>query len=269
MNATPARRLLVAAARVLLVAGLVVSCAPPPPGGLENLETLARRAAERRERRWSAFEASAALRLDGRATGRLPAVSVHLRVASPDRVRLQLRWLLGLLADVAVRGDTLTAWMPGERLGVIVPALADTLGVRDPARFLARALTATWVAPHEAWRQGVLDSAGAVLAWDERDEHWTLRVGRDGRPREVGVTRADHSVSARYAAWRGAGDAAWPARVELADAAGWVKVRFDLEDLHASKRPRPHWFAVVLPDDARRLELDDLKRILSSRGGLR
>ena len=197
MSATAARRLLLAATGVLLVAWLASSCAPPPPGSLESLEQTARRAAERRERRWSAFEARAALRLDGRATGRLPAVSVHLRVASPDRVRLQARWLLGLLADVGARGDTLTVWVPSERLGIMVPDLADTLGVRDPARFLARALTATWVAPHEAWRQGVLDSAGALLAWDERDEHWTLRVATGGR---TSVEVADAVVAALGAA---------------------------------------------------------------------
>ena len=246
---------------------LLASCAPPPPRGLETLEVLARRGAERREHRFAVCEVQAALRVSGRATGRLPAVSLHARLATPERVRLQCRWVLGLLADVAVRGDTLTAWVPSERLGLRVPDLSDSLGVREPARFLARALTASWQAPSEAWKQAVADSAGVTLAWPEHDEQWTLRVDRDGRPREVVVARNGQSVRARYGAWRGAGPYAWPARVELADAAGWVALTLDLEDLHAAKRARPAWFALVLPDDARRLELDDVKRILSQRGG--
>src|SRR5206468_4283286 len=123
-----------------LLAWLAASCAPPPPGSIESLETLARRGAERRERSLSALETRLVLRLGGRATGRLPAVSVLARLAAPDRVRLQARWILGLLLDAAVRGDTLLAWVPTERMGVRVPDLADSLGVREPARFLGRAL---------------------------------------------------------------------------------------------------------------------------------
>ncbi len=273
---TPARarrslpRAAVALALPAAVAALLLaSCAPPAPRGLEPLEVMARRGAERRERRLAAFELQAVVRVDGRATGRLPAVSLNARLASPDRVRLQCRWLLGLLADVAVRGDTLVAWMPAERLGIRVPDLADTLGVRDPALFLGRALTASWQAPREAWRAAVADSGGATLAWPQGDERWTLRVDRDGRPRDVTVARGERTVTARYAAWRGAGERAWPARIDLADGAGWLKVRFDLEDMRAAKRARAAWFALALPEDARRLELDDVKRVLSSRGGLR
>ena len=250
-------------------AGLLASCAPPPPGGLESLEQVARRGAERRERRLGAFELEGVLRVDGRATGRLPAVSLHARFASPDRVRLQCRWLLGLLADVSVRGDTLTAWMPGQRVGIRVPELSDTLGLRDPALFLARALIAAWQAPHEAWRQAVPDSAGTTLEWPEGDEAWTLHVNREGRPREVRVVRGAHAVTARYGAWRGRGAGAWPSRIDLSDGAGWAQVRVELEDLRATKHPKPSWFALELPDDARRLELDDVKRVLSSRSGSR
>src|SRR5260221_4855182 len=153
--ASPADAMVVVTAVLAL---LRAACAPPARRGLEPLEVMARRGAERRERRLAAFELQAVVRVDGRATGRLPAVSLNARLASPDRVRLQCRWLLGLLADVAVRGDTLVAWMPAERLGIRVPDLADTLGVRDPALFLGRALTASWQGPREAWRAAVGDS---------------------------------------------------------------------------------------------------------------
>ena len=171
--------------------------------------------------------------------------------------------------DVALSGDTLTAWMPGERMGVRVPSFSDSVGLRDPAQFLGRALTAVWPVPPDAWRGAVADSAGATLEWTERDERWTLRVDAAGRPREVSVTRAQHTVTARYGAWHGAGPAAWPARVALSDGGGSVQVRIEVEGLRSAKRSRPAWFALVLPDGARRLELDDVKRVLSSRGGTR
>jgi hypothetical protein len=259
-------------ALVVLASGLcalLAACAPPPSGSLETLERLARRGAEHRARSLAALEATLVLRVDGRATGRLPAVSVQARLASPDRVRLQVRWLLGLLLDLNASGDTLTAWIPSERLGLRVPALTDSLGLRDPARFLGTALAATWQAPHTAWREAVADSAGVGLEWSELSEHWHMRVDREGRPREVGVESGGHEVNVRYSTWRGAGTAAWPQRLEVGDDAGWVQLRLDIEDVRAARRARPSWFTLVLPEDARRLELDDLKRVLSSRGAAR
>src|SRR2546428_699372 len=74
-------RMLPGALALSLLAG---ACAPPPPGGIESLEALARHGAERRERALAALEARLVLRLEGRATGRLPAVSVQARLAVPD-----------------------------------------------------------------------------------------------------------------------------------------------------------------------------------------
>src|SRR5262249_50831041 len=105
------------ASRVLcaFAALLLASCTRlPAPGDLESLEALSRRDAEKRESKLTALEARMVLRLSGRATGKLPAVDLQARLAAPDRARLQARWLLGLLLDAAVRGDTLVAWLPGE-----------------------------------------------------------------------------------------------------------------------------------------------------------
>jgi hypothetical protein len=128
-----------------LLAALLSSCARlPAPGDLEALETTARRGAERRERSLVALESRMVVRLSGRATGRLPAVNVQTKLASPDRARLQARSILGLMLDAALRGDTLVAWIPSERLGVRVPDVSDSLGLREPARFFGRALAASW-----------------------------------------------------------------------------------------------------------------------------
>ena len=243
---------------------LLASCTPvPAPGDIEALETTARRGAEKREHSLVALESRMVVRLSGRATGKLPAVDVQAKLASPDRARLQARSILGLLLDAAVRGDTLLAWLPSERLGVRVPDLSDSLGVREPARFLGRALAASWQAPHEAWRGATPDSQGVRLGWRDGDETWTLWVDRAGRPRQIQLVRDGRSLVVRYPQWRGAGDGAWPQRIELADGDGWVNARLDMEDTYHAKKSRPSWFAVSLPEDVTPLELEDLKRVIA------
>jgi len=256
----------VAVAAALLVSLALWSCAPQPrPVPLERLDEAARAGAQAREGWLAALEAQGTVRVDGRATGRLPAVTMSARLASPDRVRLQCRWLLGVLADVAIQGDTLTAWMPSERLGIRIPELSDTLGIRTPALFLGRALTAGWQAPADAWQHARPDSGGAIVEWPEGDERWTLRVARDGRPRDITLARGEHSLTARYRSWHGDGVEAWPERIDVADGSGWLRLAFVLDEVRPQKAARPAWFALDLPDDARRLELDDLRRILAKR----
>ena len=252
-----------------VVASLAASCAPPPPGSLDSIESAARTGAHRRERRLEALEARAVLRVDGRATGRLPAVAVTTRLASPDRVRLQARWVLGTLLDAVVAADTLTAWMPSERLGLRLPGLGDSLGIREPGRFIGRALVAAWQPPAEAWRRARLDSSGAELGWQEGGARWTLRVDTNGRPGALRVARDSHEVRVRYSGWHGAAASALPSRVELEDAGGWVRVRMDLEDVHSLRRPKPAWFRLPLPEDFAPLDLDDLRRVLTLRKAFR
>jgi len=252
-----------------VLAGVVLaSCTRlPAPGDLEALETTARRGAEKRESALVALESRMIVRLSGRATGRLPAVNVQAKLASPDRARLQARTILGLLFDAAVRGDTLLAWLPSERLGVRVPDLSDSLGVREPARFFGRALAASWLAPSEAWRTATPDSAGVRLAWREEDEAWTLWLDRMGRPRQLELERDERSLHVAYPQWRGAGLGAWPQRIELADGDGWVHVRVDMEGTHHAKASRPSWFAVSIPQEVTPLELEDLRRVIARARG--
>lgn len=262
MTTRTPRRLVLAA---LIFAGVLAGCAPPAPVGLETLEESTRTQALKREQRLRVCEASAVLRVEGRAIGRLPAVSVTARLAEPGRVRMQARWLLGVLLDAALTGDTLTAWMPTERLGLRVLSLGDTLGVEDPASFMRRALAAGWQPPREAWKSATADSAGASLAWKEDGREWTMRVERNGRPREVSVSEDGHRLSVRYPYWKGAGEDALPGRLEFTDELAEVQVRLDLEDLRPLTQARPEWFAISLPSHVEPLGLDDLRRVLMKR----
>lgn len=263
---TPRTRLVLA----LILGGSAVlgACAPPPPGSLQSLESQARRGAERRARRFAVCDARGILRIDGPATGKLPGVSMRVRVASPDRVRFQISWLLGTLGDVAVRSDSLVAWVPSQRLALVMGGLADTLGVQEPARFLSQALSASWIAPREAWRDAVLEPEGVRLAWSgTAGESWTMRVDREGRPAEVRAERDGRSLAAKVSSWQGRGLEAWPSRLELTEGGGRVRVRLELEDLHAVRRPRASWFALMPPADARTLTLPDLRELLNAGGG--
>jgi len=250
---------------LMLSLGLAAGCAPPQSGGLESLESATRTQAARREQRLRVCEASLVLRVDGRATGRLPAVSVTARIAEPGRVRLQARWLMGVLLDASLTGDTLTAWMPSQRLGLQLPGLGDTLGVADPGGFLRRAISAGWQPPREAWRAATADSAGASLAWREDERDWSMRVDRSGRPREVEVSDGTRRMSVRYPEWTGAGSQALPSRLEFADGEGQVRVRVEVEDLRPLKRAKPSWFALSLPEGVRAFGFEELRRALAVR----
>ncbi len=252
----------------LLVAALAAApgCAPPPPpASLEPLEARSRLHAERRERRVRVCEVLAALRLETATTGRLPAVSVAARLASPDRARLQARWVLGTLVDLVLSGDTLRAWMPSRRLGLELPGLSDTLGLPEPARVLRQAIAASWPAPRDAWRRAEADSAGASLTWSEAGEDWTLRVDRAGRPREVSWSRAGKGLRVRYPDWRGRGSGAWPTRIELADPGGAFRLQVSLEDVRPLRRASPAWFSLALPAGVPPFGFEDLRRALAAR----
>ncbi len=243
--------------------GIAAGCAPPVPRGLESLESATRTQAARREQKLRVCETSVVLRVDGRATGRLPAVSVTARMAEPGRIRLQARWLLGVLLDASLTGDTLTAWMPSQRLGLQLPGIGDTLGVADPGRFLRRAIAAGWQPPREAWLSATADSAGASLAWREDGRDWSMRVDRSGRPREVGVSDGTRRMGVRYPEWKGAGSDALPSRLEFEDGDGQVRVRVEIEDLRALKRAKPSWFALSLPEGAQAFGFEELRRALA------
>jgi hypothetical protein len=184
-------------------------------------------------------------------------------------VRLQAHWVLGTLLDAVIASDTLTAWMPSERMGMRIPGLGDSLGIREPGRFLGRAIVGAWQPPAEAWRRARLDSSGAELDWKEAGARWTLRVDPAGRPAALTVARDTHEVRVRYTGWHGAGASAQPSRIELADGGGWLRVRMDLEDVHSFRRPKPSWFRLSLPEDVAPLDLDDLRRVLTLRKVLR
>ncbi len=260
------RRALVVAAA--LAALTLAACTPPPrPGGaLDGLRGRYAAARDRREALLHALTADLVVRVDGRATGRLPALPTTLALAAPGRVRLQASGLIGVALDLLVRRDSLWAWVPSER--VAFRAASESLGVGDPAALAGRVLGATWDPPAAAWRAAASDSAGWRLAWREGADSLALVVDADARPREAWLGREGRGVRARYEDWSRVRGEAFPARCELADDTGWARVRVRIDEVTAAEQPDSAWFTPRRRGDVRWLGWDDLKSLLE-RGGVR
>lgn len=256
-----------AAAAALLAAGLLASCAPPPrPLPLAD-DLAARYGAERarREAALGALTAELVLRVDGRATGRLPGLPATLALAAPSRARLRVSALFGTALDVCAQGDSVIAWVPSERTALALAGARETLGIAPPVELLARALGATWKPPGAAWRAASADSAGLRVRWEEGADSLEMRLDADGRPAAVRLAGRDGSVTVRYGAWARAGGTEWPAALEVGDGTGWARVRIGVDQVRAAERPDDGWFALRVPEGAKRLDWDGLREWLDRR----
>jgi hypothetical protein len=263
MRTTPVRAGLAAVA----LAALVSSCAPPPRPAPTVDDLAVRYAAERgaREERLKALTASLVVRIDGRATGRLPGLPATLALAAPDRARVRIGALFGTALDVCAQGDSVIAWVPSERLALTLAGAGETLGIAPPVGLLARSVGATWDPPREAWRSASADSLGWHVAWLEGADTLELTVDRDARPAAVRLAGASGFVNVRYGVWSRAGGAEWPGSIELSEGTGWARVRLSVESVAAAERASDDWFALRVPADAQRLDWEGLRSWLDRR----
>lgn len=261
-----------AVARAALAAALALAfagCAPPPrpAPSVDDVAARYRAGRDRRDGALHALTAELVLRVDGRATGRLPGLPATLALAAPGRARLRVGSLFGTALDVVARGDSVIAWVPSERTVLALAGAAETLGVAPPVTLLARALGATWDPPREAWAAATADTLGLRLAWLEQGDTLALRVDADARPAEVRLAGAAGSVTVRYAAWSREGGTDWPGSVELADGTGWVRARIGISQVRAAATADEAWFAQRLPAGAKRLDWEGLRAWLRDRRG--
>jgi hypothetical protein len=254
-------------AAVLLSAGLLASCAPPPPPApsVDDLAVRYDAGRTRREECLRAMTADLVLRMDGRATGRLPGLSASLALAAPERARLRVSALFGTALDVCARGDSVLAWVPSERTALALGGAADTLGIAPPVQLFARAVGASWNPPREAWRTAAVDSLGLVLTWLEGADSVTLHVDRDAHPAAVRLAGAAGSVTVHYASWGREAGADWPGSVEVADGTGWVRVRVAVANVRPVETADEAWFALRLPANAKRLDWEGLREWLGEK----
>lgn len=242
-------------ALALALGALLVSCAPPPrPGELTSFAARYREGRESRERRVAGADAQLVVRVDGRATGRLPGMLVTAAMGGPDRLRLRASYLLGTAFDLVAEGDSVRAWVPSRNALLEVGGLGRELGRDRPVALLLQALTGTWDPPSGAWRDARLESTWVRLAWREGADDWAMTLDAAAHPLEVSITRSDRVLRVSYADWHRLAGADWPQRVEIADGDGWLRLRSELQSLRVPRRLREDRFTLRVPADAERLD---------------
>lgn len=243
---------------------LVPGCARAPRG-VPGFDALSVRHAEgraRREAALAALRADVVLRLDGRATGRLPAFAAALAIASPGRARVQAHALLGVVLDASVRGDSVLVRLPGEGAAFLFGADGDSLGGSAPAAFLAQVFGATWRPPASAWSAARADSAGCTVAWRAGADSVELSVDGAGRPHLVRLLRDTHVVRVHYDEWESVRGREFPTVWSVRDDAGWVQARVRVEDLRFSARAEEDWFEWRMPSTTRVLSWSDIRELI-------
>ena len=262
--------------RVLAAALLALAlgaCAPRtlPPPGLDVAAVPGRYLAAlgEREELGRALDAEVRVWLEGEAFGDLPGFSGTLLLAGPDRCRLKISSLFGVLVDVAARGDTVTAFMPARRLVLDLPEADDTLGVREPGLLAFRVWSGTWRPPDEAWRRSQTADSLVHVRWVEAGDSLELAVDARGRPSAVRLVRPDGAdLRCRYLGWEGVGSVSWPSWLEFEDAAGTVHAECKLGSLRARSAGDRSRYMVRIPSNASRLEWSTLRAAIERLGGL-
>lgn len=255
------RARLAALAVAVLALGLGACARPPAPS--PAIETLAERYAVARDHREAllrAWTADAVLRVDGRATGKLPALPATLALATPDRVRLRVSALVGVALDALVTRDSVWAWVPSQKLVFAAPG--ESLGIAQPAVLAGRVVGATWSPPRAAWTAAAHDSTGWHLGWREGADSLALVVGDDGTVASAWQGRDRFGVAVRYRAWERVKGEPLPSRLEMADDTGWARLRIDLLESRAEDRADDDWFEPRRAAGWSRLGWEELKAVM-------
>jgi len=254
---------------LLALAGLLFAGCAPPPRSTPDLsagrrEERFRTALGARESRAAAVEQQIVIRSRLAERQRLPAVEAALELSAPDAFRLRVGSLLGTALDVAGRGDTVTARIPSRRAWVVLPSLGDSIGVHNPGELMVRVWSAAWRPPEAAWSRAQWSDSLLQLAWIENGDSLALSVDSRGLPVWAEVSRPGGArVRASYREWSGADGAWWPARIELADAAGSFHFDSRIERARFPAVVNPIRFTLTPPPDADRLGLAELRRALA------
>ncbi len=251
----------------------LASCAPRP-SEVAPLAGGARRALYasglgQRERRAAMVEETATLwpraqaLCDTCAKLRLPAVQADLYFSWPRSLRLRIASVFGTALDLGLAGDSRGAYAPAPRAGVTVDAARDSLGVADPGGLAVRVAAAIWRPPESAWSRGTWDAGWLVLRWREGEDSLRVAVDGAGRPARVRLERnAVHGLDVRYERWEVVDGVSWPMTLSVSDPGGTFALTSRVTSARFAPRRDSLRLAVQIPDDAERLGLEDLRRLL-------
>lgn len=266
------RRLLaiLAVAIGIAVAG---GCAPPqvPIAPIEPTRRAERYgvALARREAKGAAVDAQLLLWAEAPIGSRLPGAEGRLLLASPDAFRLRVASLFGTALDLGARGDSLSAYVPSRRRALMLDAIRDTLGLRQPGRLAYRALSATWRPPDDAWGRATWEDSLMRVSWLEHGDTLAIAVGSAGLPAWASLARPDGAgVRVDYPGWDLASGVAWPVRFTIEDREGAFRIAGKVERVRFPARADSLRLAVSIPPGSVRLTLAELRRTIERLGTL-
>lgn len=252
---------------VALVGLLLASCAPyaVPRAQLDEGARQARflRALEERRRGARTVDLDASLWVRTSGVEDVPGMQARLLLAAPDAFRIRVGSSFGTALDLAARGDSLAAYVPGARIGIEIDAVRDSLGLRDPGGLGFKLWSAGWDPPREAWSTVAWSDTLRFLAWWDGADSVALEVGSDGLPRTVRLSAAAEPVLvAEYRGWQVWDGVLWPARLAIGDAAGRVRLTCVVHRARFREPGDPGRVRLRLPAGAERFTPAQLLRIL-------
>ncbi len=199
------------------------------------------------------------VRLEGRATGRLPGLLVSGTIAAPQQLRLRAGWMLGTALDLVAIEDSVRVWLPTEHALLEVGGLEQVLHQQQPVALMIRALSASWDPPASAWLGASVESTHVRLGWRQGADSLSMRVDGASRPLELRIERDGRLVSIEYAGWRTVNGVDWPTRMELTEREGWLRLRTELQALRSNRRLAEDSFILRTPPDAERLDWQQVR----------
>ncbi len=271
----PYRNPLRAALRALAATAMVAitGCAPlrVPIAAIEPTRRAERYGAAlaRREALGRAVDAQVLLWAEAPAGTRLPGAEGRLLLVAPDAFRLRVASLFGTALDVGARGESLCAYVPSRRRGLMLDAIRDSLGVGRPGGLAFRTLTATWRPPDAAWSSAAWDDTLMRLWWLEDGDTLAVAVGSAGLPAWASFTRPDGAgLRVEYRGWDLGHGVAWPARFAIEDREGAFRLSCKVARVRFPARADSLRLAVPIPTGAVQMTLAELRRVLERLGTL-
>jgi len=258
------------AATAMVVA---TGCAPMrvPIAPIEPVRRVERYgvALERREARGRAVDAQVLLWAESPVGTRLPGAEGRLLLAAPDAFRLRVASLFGTALDLGARGESLSAYVPSRRRGMVLDAIRDSLGIERPGALAVRALAATWRPPDDAWRSAAWDDSLMRVWWREDGDTLAVAVGSAGLPAWASLARPNGAgIRVEYRAWDLSSGVAWPSRFVIEDRAGAFRLSCKVSRVRFPARADSLRLAVPIPAGVVPMTLAQLRRALERLGTL-
>jgi len=200
----------------------------------------------------------------------LPALRADLLMGWPDALRLRFAPLFGVALDVAAWGDSVVAYAPGQRSGLALDAVRDSLGAAAPGRLLLRLWSAAWRPPEAAWRDAAPAGDLVLVRWVEAEDSVAVALDANGRPAWARLARPDgRGVRVTYERWELVSGVGWPMTLRVEGLDGSFTLTSRVDHLRFEPKRDDARLRLRLPPGAKRLDPARLGPLLEMMGGAR